>query len=140
MYLFAQMLFDILCAIFFMLFVFFVNLHSSNHIKQIYIVFLYLHNIIKWIASSFKKNQIRKLCSLDLDSIDPLCHQIKTKDINHWWQQTAMKRKKFKLTVNNSTYINKANNHLSPQLIQHKKTSAYDVGNPYCVLGQSLLL
>jgi hypothetical protein len=61
MYLFAQMLFDILYAIFFMLFVFFVNLHSSNHIKQIYIVFLYLHNIIKWIASSFKKNQIRKL-------------------------------------------------------------------------------
>ena len=32
--------------------------------------------------------------------------------------------------VNNSTNINKTNNNLSPQLIQHKKTMTYDVRNP----------
>ena len=33
--------------------------------------------------------------------------------------------------VNNSTIINKVNNHLSPSLTEHKKnTTAYDVGNP----------
>ena len=33
--------------------------------------------------------------------------------------------------VNNSTNINKMNNHISPQLIKHKqKTMIYDIGNP----------
>jgi len=32
--------------------------------------------------------------------------------------------------VNNSTNINKMNNHLSPQIIEHKKIMTYDVGNP----------
>jgi len=32
--------------------------------------------------------------------------------------------------VNNFTNINKTNNHSSPQLIQHKKTTTYDVRNP----------
>ena len=27
-------------------------------------------------------------------------------------------------------YLNKTNNHLSPQLIEQKKTMTYDVGNP----------
>ena len=31
--------------------------------------------------------------------------------------------------VNISTNINKANNHLSLQLIEHNKTTKYDVGN-----------
>jgi hypothetical protein len=30
---------------------------------------------------------------------------------------------------NNSTNINKANNHLSPSLTEHKKTMIYDIGN-----------
>ena len=32
--------------------------------------------------------------------------------------------------VNNSTYINKTNNHLSPQIIGHLKDIAHRVGNP----------
>jgi len=34
--------------------------------------------------------------------------------------------------VNNSTNINKTNNYLSPQFIEHlkKKTTTYDIGNP----------
>ena len=39
--------------------------------------------------------------------------------------------------VNNSVYINKTNNHLSPQLAIHSKTNAYDVGNPCPVLWQA---
>ena len=35
------------------------------------------------------------------------------------------------MMVNNSTNINKTNNHLSPSLNEHKKgTTTYDVGNP----------
>jgi hypothetical protein len=33
--------------------------------------------------------------------------------------------------INNSTNINKTNNHLLPQTIEHKKnTTIYDTGNP----------
>jgi hypothetical protein len=32
--------------------------------------------------------------------------------------------------VNNFTIINKINNHLSPQTIERKKTTAYDFRNP----------
>ena len=32
--------------------------------------------------------------------------------------------------VNNSTYINKTNNHLSPQIIGHLKDITHRVGNP----------
>jgi hypothetical protein len=32
--------------------------------------------------------------------------------------------------VNNFTNINKINNHLSPQTIERKKTTAYDFRNP----------
>jgi hypothetical protein len=40
--------------------------------------------------------------------------------------------------VNNFTNINKTNNHLSPQSIEHKKkTMIYDVGNPGPSLGQA---
>jgi hypothetical protein len=39
--------------------------------------------------------------------------------------------------VNNSTIINKRNNHLSPQINEHKKkTMIYDIGNPGVGLGQ----
>ena len=39
--------------------------------------------------------------------------------------------KKFEMVmVNNSTDINKPYKHLSPQLIQHKKSMRHDVGNP----------
>ena len=31
--------------------------------------------------------------------------------------------------VNNSTNINKINNYLSPQMIEHLKTTTYDEGN-----------
>jgi hypothetical protein len=31
--------------------------------------------------------------------------------------------------VNNSTNINQTNDHLSPQLIEHKKATAYNIGN-----------
>jgi hypothetical protein len=37
--------------------------------------------------------------------------------------------------VNNSTNINKMNNHLSSQLIEHKKRLWNDVGNSVPVLG-----
>jgi len=40
--------------------------------------------------------------------------------------------------VTNSTNINKANNYLSPQLIEHKKTTTNDVGKPGHGLGQTL--
>jgi hypothetical protein len=39
--------------------------------------------------------------------------------------------------ANNSTNINKTNDHLLPQLIEHKKTTTYDVGNPGSGLGQA---
>ena len=39
--------------------------------------------------------------------------------------------------VNNSININKTNNHVSPQLIDHKKTTAYDIGNTVLGLGQA---
>ena len=32
--------------------------------------------------------------------------------------------------VNNSTNFNKANNHLSSYLTEHKKTTTYDIRNP----------
>ena len=38
--------------------------------------------------------------------------------------------------VNNSTNINKTNDHLSSQLIEHRKTTIFDVGNPGTGLGQ----
>jgi len=39
--------------------------------------------------------------------------------------------------VNNSTNINKSNNHISPQLKNIKKTVIYDVGNPCPALGEA---
>ena len=49
-----------------------------------------------------------------------------------------MKRKiKFSVMVNNSNNINKANNHLSPQIIENKKTMTYEVCNQDHVLGQA---
>ena len=40
--------------------------------------------------------------------------------------------------VNNSTDINKTNNHLSPQLIEHKnKNMTYDIGNLSPYLGKA---
>ena len=39
--------------------------------------------------------------------------------------------------VNNSTDINKQNNHLSHQSIEHKEAKTYDVGNPGPGLGQA---
>jgi hypothetical protein len=39
--------------------------------------------------------------------------------------------------VNNSSNINKTNNHLSPQIINPKKTTTYEVGNPGPFLGQT---
>jgi hypothetical protein len=40
--------------------------------------------------------------------------------------------------VNNSTNINKMNNHLSPSLTEHKKkTMKYDIRNPGLCLGQA---
>ena len=41
--------------------------------------------------------------------------------------------------VNNSTDINKKNNHLSHQSIEHKETMTYDVGNPGPVAGFKLV-
>jgi hypothetical protein len=41
------------------------------------------------------------------------------------------------LMVNNFTNINKTNNHLSPQLTEHKKETTYDVGNSGLCLGQT---
>ena len=44
-----------------------------------------------------------------------------------------MKRK-----FNNFTNINKPNNHISPELTEHKKgITTYDVGNPGSGLGQA---
>ena len=34
------------------------------------------------------------------------------------------------MTVNNSNNINKTNSHLSPQIIEHKKATTYNVGDP----------
>jgi hypothetical protein len=40
--------------------------------------------------------------------------------------------------VNNSTNVNKTNNHLSLQITKHKKkTRTYDIGNPDPGLGQA---
>jgi hypothetical protein len=39
--------------------------------------------------------------------------------------------------VFNSTNINKANNHLSSYLAEHKKTTTYDAGKPDPGLGQA---
>jgi hypothetical protein len=38
--------------------------------------------------------------------------------------------------VKNDTNINKTNNHLSPQTIEHKKKGTYGIGNPDPELGQ----
>ena len=35
------------------------------------------------------------------------------------------------MIINNSNNINKANNHLSPKLTEHKNTMTYDVRNPH---------
>jgi len=43
------------------------------------------------------------------------------------------------MMVNNSTNINKANNDLSPQIIEHKKTMTYD-RNPGPGLGQAQIV
>ena len=45
-------------------------------------------------------------------------------------------KRMFKLMVNNSTNINKTNNHLSPQLIEYKKITTDEVGNLGPCLGQ----
>jgi hypothetical protein len=39
--------------------------------------------------------------------------------------------------LNNSSTINKTNNHLSPQPFNLKKTMTYDIGNPGPGLGQA---
>ena len=39
--------------------------------------------------------------------------------------------------VNNSTNINTSNKRLLQQIIEHKKTMIYDIGNPGPVLGQA---
>jgi len=39
--------------------------------------------------------------------------------------------------VNNSTNINKSNNYLSPQIIEHKKITTNDIGNPCPGWGQA---
>jgi hypothetical protein len=39
--------------------------------------------------------------------------------------------------VNNATNINKTQNHISSQPIEHKKTTTYDVGNSGPGLGQA---
>ena len=44
------------------------------------------------------------------------------------------------MMVNNNTYTNKTNNHLSPKIIEHEKdddTPVYNVGNPDSSLGPS---
>jgi hypothetical protein len=41
------------------------------------------------------------------------------------------------MMVNNSTNINKINNHLSSLLTEHKKNMTYDVGNPDSGIGQA---
>ena len=41
------------------------------------------------------------------------------------------------MLISNSTNINKTNNHLSPQIINPKKTTTYEVGNPGPFLGQT---
>jgi hypothetical protein len=46
-------------------------------------------------------------------------------------------KKVLSILVNNSTNINKSNNHISPQLNEHKKTVIYDVGNPCPGLGEA---
>ena len=46
-------------------------------------------------------------------------------------------KKSLTIMVNNSTNINKINNHLSPQLIKHKKNTTYDVENPGPHLGRA---
>ena len=46
--------------------------------------------------------------------------------------------KSLTIMINNSTNINKINNHLSPQLIKHKKKpTTYDVENPGHHLGRA---
>jgi hypothetical protein len=47
-------------------------------------------------------------------------------------------KRKFKVMVNNSTYINKTNNHLPPQTIDHqKKPMTFGVRNPGICLGRA---
>jgi hypothetical protein len=47
-------------------------------------------------------------------------------------------KRKFKVMVNNSTNINKTNNHLSNlKLMNIKKTTTYDIGDPGPGLGQA---
>jgi ribosomal protein L36 len=45
-------------------------------------------------------------------------------------------KRKFKVMVNNSTNINKTNNHLSPSLAEHKKKT--DIRNPSYGLGHGV--
>jgi hypothetical protein len=47
-------------------------------------------------------------------------------------------KRKFKVMVNNSTNINKTNNHLSNlKSMNIKKTTTYDIGDPGPGLGQT---
>ena len=48
-------------------------------------------------------------------------------------QKCDIMKRKFKVMVNNSTNINKTNNHLSPSLAEHKKKT--DIRNPSYGLG-----
>ena len=48
-----------------------------------------------------------------------------------------MKKKVETVMVNNLTNINKMNNGLSPQPINHKKTTTYDIEKPGHVSGQA---
>ena len=45
---------------------------------------------------------------------------------NTWYCFCLFMKRKFKLIVNNSTNINKTNNHLSPQLVELKKKKDQD--------------
>ena len=38
---------------------------------------------------------------------------------------------------NNATNINKTNNHLSAEIIEHKKTTTHGINHPYSGLGQA---
>ena len=51
---------------------------------------------------------------------------------------TIHEKKILNVKVNNFTNINKPNNHISPELAEHKKgTTTYDVGNSGSGLGQA---
>jgi hypothetical protein len=61
-------------------------------------------------------------------------------DISKIWFQEHKRLWKESLTliVNNSININKTCNHLWPQIIEHKNTTAYDVENPGIDFGQAV--